>query len=136
MTTFLEDRSGFWRDVDVPVDSDIARSYGHARNEAVDAVLDAAIARGAITSRSEWRDRLRRNFDLVSEVLNDLPGHDATADRAFAKDKRLRDMADQFDAYLGIEEDDRVREFAEDAALPEGERMYRQFAAMTNESLA
>jgi hypothetical protein len=136
MTDFFEDPSGFWRDVDVPVDTDVARSYGERRIDAVESLLDHHVARGAISSRSDWRPRLRREFEFTSEILDSLPGDDAEAGRAFQRDERIRALGDQNDAMMRIREEDGVREFSEDAALPESERNYRQFARMTNESVA
>ena len=137
MTNRFYESTDYFRDIDIPIAAGEMRNFAAARSENFDAILDAAVARGAIgmNERSEWRNRMRRQPEMTAEILASLPGHDATADRAFSEDSRLRSMADQNDEMMGIREEDRVREFPQDDALPESERLYRQLAKATNAHL-
>ena len=83
-------------------------------------------------ARDEWRSRLKREPELTREILDSFRGDGVLADRAFAQDKRLRSLGNQFDAYLGVTED--VRAYDETAGLTESERLSKALAEMTNEA--
>ena len=86
-----------------------------------DVALDAAVGRGAVAieDRAAWRRRYERAPETIREILDELPGDPAQAERAFEQDERIRSLADQFDDYMGVPEADRVRAYAEpDDGLP------------------
>ena len=61
----------------------------------VEAVLDAAVGRGAISmdEREPWRRRYAENPELAAEILASLPSNEQLADRAFEEDSRIRSHA-------------------------------------------
>ena len=98
-----------------------------------EAEIDAAVASGKIEpeDRSAWTKRFQDDAEFTRELLDALPDNSILADRAYAEDDRLRSLGDQFDTYLGIAPEDRVRDY-EDAPLSESELLYQRLAEMTN----
>lgn len=134
---FYEDPTGFFRDVDVPIDPASERQMAAREASEINAILLPHKARGAITESDvpKWTRWLGMNRAVAEEALSDLQDNDQLADRANAMDRDVIAFANRFDSYMGVADEDRVREYDEDAALPESERMYRALARLTNEHL-
>ena len=128
MTTYYEDRSGWFRDVDYPVDPAAERAFAEARIEDADRLLDVCIGTGRLTlgERKLWRDRLLRDFDVTRDILLDMRQFADEGAHNMRRDRRLIQLQQKWDDYLDIEEP--VREFSEEDALPQSEREWRQAA--------
>jgi len=100
-----------------------------------EAEIDAAVAAGKIEpeDRTAWTKRFQDDAEFTRDLLDALPDDPARGARAYAQDGRLKSLGDQFDDLMGIAPDDRVRDFDEDAGLPDSERLYRWLADATNE---
>ena len=96
--------------VRVPVDPDAQRAFEAELAETRECELDHALCRGAIrtSDREKWRNRLRREPDLATDVLRDLPGDERLAGRALEGDPRLLMLERQWAEFKRDRADDRV----------------------------
>ena len=119
-----------YEDMQPSVDPDAQRQYAVQVAEERERELDHAVGRGALRpeDRDRWRDRLRREPDVVIDILRDLPGDPALAERNFEADPRLRSLDRQVGKWLEIPDDDRVIHYDADADTSASELAYRQLA--------
>jgi hypothetical protein len=132
MKTYYEDPSSPLKTVnyEVPVAPEDELRFEQRADEERYAVLDAAVARGAIPREScpRWAARLMEDFDYTAEVLADLPDDADAAEKAYESDGRIRDAEAAYLDLLGVEPQE--RQYAE--SLSPGEEQYREYAAALN----
>ena len=85
------------------------------RMTAGEALVDAAVARGAIETadRESWLIQYEADPAVVGEIVERLPSDPELGERQFASDPHLRDLARQLDDLLGVPEENRVRSYGE-----------------------